>query len=39
MKRRVIHPAPSRGGAHATTRPTPATRGTTIVMKADATMG
>ena len=30
---------PSRGGAQATTRPTPATFGTTIVMNADATIG
>ena len=33
-----IH-ARSRGGAHATTRATPATRGTTIVMNAEATIG
>jgi hypothetical protein len=32
-------PRPSRAGAHATTRSTPATFGTTIVMNADATIG
>ncbi len=32
-------PCPSRGGALATTRSTPATFGTTTVMKADASIG
>ncbi len=32
-------PPPSRGGALATTRPTPATFGTTTVMKAEASIG